>query len=314
MAADSKKTPPPGASRAQMMRVLVPAGAIALIVVLAAVIYGLSGNGRNMSDGSNGSADDPDLRGIATGVQYRDVKEGLGEPCGHGAKVKVKYAGWLADGTVFEDTKDKAVDLDLNGMIPGWQVGVPGMKPGGVRKLVIAPEKGFANQIRDKIPPGSTLIFEVELVSVAPGMRPRRSPAPTDLTKLLDGTAPSAPDDGLKPIGTSGLKYRDLKEGDGPVVPAGASVVVDYTGWLLADGHMFDSSWKVGGAPLHANLAPGAVPGAIPGWQQGIVGMKVGGVRKLVIPPDLAYRAAGFPPDIPPNATLVFEVELLGIK
>ncbi|MBX9584166.1 MAG: FKBP-type peptidyl-prolyl cis-trans isomerase [Gemmataceae bacterium] len=131
---------------------------------------------------------------------------------------------------------------------------------------------------------------------------------PTDLTKLSDGTAPTADDPDLKDLG-NGLQYRDLKEGNGEECPAGATPIMDYIGWLKDGGKRFDTSFKPGGAPLDYPLGR-----LVKGWQQGVPGMKVGGIRKLVIPPELGYGAGGYPPDIPPNATLVFEIELLGIK
>jgi len=309
-AVPNKKTPGGADSeRAKMMRTLIPAGAIALVVILVAVIASLSGGERKMSDGSNGSADDPDLKEIVSGVRYRDLKEGDGKPCEPGAKVKMNYTGWLTDGTVFDSNKDKApVEFELSGLIQGWQIGIPGMKPGGKRKLVIAPDKGYREQAKGKIPPNSTLIFEVELISASGSMRPRHAP-PTDLTKLSDGTAPNADDPNLKPIGNEGLKYRDLKEGDGEVVPAGAHVVMEYIGWRMSDGGMFDSSWKPESSrPLDISLN-----NLIAGWQEGVPGMKVGGIRKLVIPPKLAYGNQD-QKGIPPNSTLVFEIELLGIR
>jgi len=298
----------PQDERAKMMRVLIPAGAIALIVVVVAVIASGFGGGRKMSDGSDGSTDDPGLREVAAGVKVRDLKEGHGDPCTPGSKVKINYAGWLKDGTEFDSSKGSPVEFDLNGLIPGWQVGIPGMKEGGIRKLVVAPDMGYGNQAKPKIPPGSTLIFEVELLEWT-GPRPRRSPPPTDLTKLSDGSSPAVDDPDMKSIGSGGLLYRDIKVGDGPEVKAGAKVIVDYIGWLRSNGNMFDSSWKEGGRPFPANLSGGVITG----WMQGIPGMKVGGIRKLVIPPELAYKDQPRG-DIPPNSTLVFEVEVLGIK
>jgi peptidylprolyl isomerase len=313
--AEPGKAQPDGLDKAKLRQILVPAAAVAGVVVLVAVVAMVSGaGGRTMSDGSDGSADDPNLKEASRGVRYRDLKEGTGEACPPGAKVTIHYTGWTTDGNVFDSSKKTGQPMTspLNMLIAGWQEGVPGMKPGGVRKLVIAADKGYGSQRKGDIPPGSTLIFEVELISFEPPAapaRPRRTPPPTDLSKLSDGTAPGADDPGLKPIGTSGLKYRDLKEGDGAAVQPGATVTVDYIGWLTSGGQPFDTSWKPGEQPMAAPLGR-----LVKGWQEGIPGMKVGGIRKLVIPPALGYGAEGSPPDIPPNATLVFEVEVLGTR
>src|SRR5512135_2752756 len=108
------------------------------------------------------------------------------------------------------------------------------------------------------------------------------------------------------------LKSVDRKAGTGDVAVNGASVTVHYTGWLWVNGQrqkQFDSSR--GGSPFTFKLGAGEV---IEGWDEGIAGMKVGGVRELIIPPGKAYGAKGAPPDIPPNATLCFEVELLNVS
>lgn len=114
--------------------------------------------------------------------------------------------------------------------------------------------------------------------------------------------------DGETVTTASGLQYEILTPGDGPAAQPGDQVSVEYTG-RLTDGTVFDSS--VGGQPFVFALGSGQV---IPGWDEGIQGMQVGEQRRLTIPPALAYGAQGFPPVIPPNATLIFEVELLGIQ
>jgi FKBP-type peptidyl-prolyl cis-trans isomerase len=107
----------------------------------------------------------------------------------------------------------------------------------------------------------------------------------------------------------SELIIEDLVVGNGDTATAGQSVSVHYTGWLT-NGQKFDSSVDRND-PFEFNLGRGQV---IPGWDQGVAGMQVGGKRKLTIPPELAYGARGAGGVIPPNATLVFEVELLGIR
>jgi len=122
------------------------------------------------------------------------------------------------------------------------------------------------------------------------------------------------PQGGPPPIDTeptmtpSGLQFIDVVVGTGAEAHSGNKVSVNYTGWLT-NGTQFDSS--VGRKPFPFDLGKGSV---IRGWDQGVAGMKVGGKRRLIIPADLGYGARGAPPVIPPNAMLLFDVELLGIK
>jgi len=120
--------------------------------------------------------------------------------------------------------------------------------------------------------------------------------APTKVTG--DGTKTS-----------DGLQYWDVKVGTGPVASAGQTVKVHYTGWLT-NGKKFDSSVDRG-EPFTFALGGGQV---IKGWDEGVAGMKVGGKRQLRIPPQLGYGDRGAGGVIPPNATLIFDVELLGVR
>jgi len=108
----------------------------------------------------------------------------------------------------------------------------------------------------------------------------------------------------------SSLETKDLEEGTGVTAESGDVVKVNYVGVNYKTGKEFDSSWSRG-EPFPFELGSGAV---IPGWEQGLEGMKVGGRRELIIPPELGYGSAGSPPAIPPNETLVFVVDLEAVE
>ena len=123
---------------------------------------------------------------------------------------------------------------------------------------------------------------------------------------IMMGTALPMVADSAAP---GGLQIEDVKVGTGDTAETGKTVSVHYTGWLT-DGKKFDSS-KDRGQPFEFPLGGGRV---IKGWDEGVAGMKVGGVRKLTIPSSLGYGSRGAGGAIPPDATLVFEVELLGVR
>jgi peptidylprolyl isomerase len=105
------------------------------------------------------------------------------------------------------------------------------------------------------------------------------------------------------------LVAQDLIVGKGKRAQTGDMVKVQYVGVLFSNGKQFDASWQ-GSKPGPGFDFPLGAGQVIPGWDQGVVGMREGGRRKLIIPPDLAYGAQGFPPDIPPDATLIFDIDL----
>ena len=228
----------------------------------------------------------------ASGLHYDDTTPGTGAEAKAGQPVTVHYTGWLFHasapnqrGTKFDSSKDRGepfeFELGAGMVIRGWDEGVQGMQVGGTRVLTIPPELGYgARGAGGVIPPNATLVFEVELLA-----EPERAP----------------------------LVIDDVVEGTGAEAAAGARVTVHYTGWLFdasapnQRGAKFDSS-KDRGDPFRFQLGAGMV---IRGWDEGVQGMQVGGTRVLTIPPALGYGARGAGGVIPPNATLVFEVELL---
>jgi peptidylprolyl isomerase len=107
------------------------------------------------------------------------------------------------------------------------------------------------------------------------------------------------------------LVVHDLIVGKGPAAKAGQTLTMQYVGVLFKNGKQFDASWDHGGQPFSFTLGQGSV---IPGWDQGLVGMHVGGRRQLVIPAALAYGASGRPPVIPPNSALIFDVDLISAQ
>jgi peptidylprolyl isomerase len=237
----------------------------------------------------------------ASGLKYVVVEEGTGTTPKPGDLVKVHYSGTLEDGTKFDSSYDRGEPIEFilgrGQVIPGWDEGIGLMKVGGKAKLIIPPDLAYGEQgAGGVIPPNATLNFDVELVAAEPG-----PPPPPD--------APTQVDEADYTTTDSGLKYYDLEEGSGDLPKNGQMATVHYTGWL-EDGTMFDSS-LLRGQPFSFPVGAGQV---IPGWDEGVASMKVGGKRQLKIPADLAYGEQGAGGVIPPNATLIFEVELLEVK
>ena len=153
---------------------------------------------------------------------------------------------------------------------------------------------------------GGILVVAVAVILIG---RSGGSSSSSDTAKA-DITVPNGPTVKL-PTGPAPTQIvvKDLKTGTGAAAKSGDQVSVQYIGVLYDNGSKFDSSYDHG-QPFPFKLGGGQV---IPGWDQGVAGMKVGGLRELIIPPNLAYGAQGQPPTIPPNATLVFVIGLVKI-
>jgi peptidylprolyl isomerase len=234
------------------------------------------------------SLDDKGWMKQKSGLEIWDVKVGQGDEVKAKAKVKVHYTGWLTNGDIFDSSvvRKEPIEFGLDGLIKGWQEGIPGMKVGGVRRLKIPPELAYGAKEKGKIPANSVLVFEIEVLA-------------TDSKPEL----PDLKSKEWKKLGDAGLEVWDVVEGKGEAVKAGAKVTVHYTGWLT-NGKEFDSSF--GGEPISFGLNQ-----VIKGWGDGIPGMKPGGIRRLKIPAELGYGKAGAGDDIPPNSVLIFEVKLV---
>lgn len=222
---------------------------------------------------------------IMPGLAYVDSVIGQGAEVQTDDFVLVHYTGWLyvdgAKGEQFDSSVERgepiSFPLGRSMVIQGWDKGLPGMKIGGKRSLIIEPDMGYGVQGRPPvIPPNSTLFFDVEIVGL-----PK-----VDMEILVEGT--------------------------GKAAEVGDNISVDYTGWVWVDdakGEQFDSSSNAG-RPYNFTLGARMV---IPGWDLALEGMKVGTKARLIIPPVLAYGKRGSGPKIPPDATLCFEVELVEI-
>ena len=240
--------------------------------------------------------------------------------------VQVHYSGWLFDATkpdgkgeMFDSSLTKQVPigffLGVGKVIKGWERGLVGMKPKGKRTLIIPPQLAYGDNARPKIPANSTLIFDVELLAIL-GKR--------ETTPANSAPATAAPPSALPvqisaqdalPAAPTQLTVIEHAVGEGAAAENGKGVSVHYTGWLYdpsqpgGKGMKFDSSVDRN-IPFKFPLGGGRV---IKGWDQGVLGMKAKGKRTLIIPAEFGYGARGAGGVIPPNATLIFDVELIEI-
>lgn len=244
-----------------------------------------------------------------------DQINGVGNVYLRGEELTVQYVGYEYDthrkfASSWEEGKPFTFTLGKGEVIPGWEEGLEGIEGGDRRELVVPPDLTEGSAPRG-IPAGKALIFVVEPV-------PKKSsssgkPKPKAKPKQ-DSAAKSPPQRKPKVKVPSGpppqkLVSKDLKAGEGQAAKAGDEVTVQYVGVNYRNGKQFDASWDRG-EPFTFTLGAGQV---IEGWDQGIEGMKPGGRRELIIPPELGYgsQRSG---SIPPYSTLVFVVDLLEIN
>ena len=232
-----------------------------------------------------------------SGISYEVVRAGTTEMAAAGDVVSLKYAFWDAEGRLLQCTEREERDKPLTSACE--QLPIPMFKEGakllhlGERLRLEAPAKvAFGERMQPGMDPESLTFWELELVAI-------KKPLPVPAFALT-------PADKLVKT-ASGLGYEVIREGTGKAPTATSVVSVHYAGWLT-DGKLFDSSFQ------RAEPTEFPLNRVIKGWTEGIQLMKEGAICKFTIPGDLAYGKPGMPPDIGPDATLVFYIELLSIK
>lgn len=245
-------------------------------------------------------ANGKDTVSLPSGLKYILLKEDKkGEKVTESTKVTIHYSGYFKDGKPFDSSVERgqpfSIKMGKGMVIKGFEEGLLQLHKGEKAKLLIPYHLAYGDAGSPPvIQPKSDLIFDIEVLDVAPSVAPPKF----DITgKEMKTTA-------------SGLKYYEISKSTGTQkAAAGNSVKVHYSGYL-ADGSMFDSSVERG-SPIEFKLGTGQV---IAGWDEGISLMNVGDKFRLLIPYHLAYGEIGRPPTIPAKAELTFDVELVGVK
>lgn len=231
------------------------------------------------------------------GLQYLEEVPGDGPSPEVGDVVVMNYKVSLPDGTelynTFKSNQTSSAVWGHHQLLPGWEEGIGLMKQGGKAKFVLPPELAFGAQGNDSVPPNSQIIMEVELVSVKP------APMPVSVTP-----------DQLKSM-ENGEQYYDISVGDGTEAISGTTVTTEYTIWV--SGTTSDEFIVSSETSQPATFVVGHGNKVFAGWEQGVIGMKAGGERLLIIPPELALGAPGSGL-IPANATLIMQIKLTDVQ
>ena len=232
----------------------------------------------------------------ATGLQYLEETAGRGETPKAGEIITMHYIASLLDGTELANTRldnqPISTILGANRLLPGWEEGLGLMKPGGKAKLVLPAELAFGEEGYGFIPPNSQIVIEVELLSV------KSAPMPSEV-----------PEDQLTTT-DSGLQYYEISEGEGTAATENSTVSTKYTLWVKTETGYNYIDQSPEGSPLSFVIGRGDT--VFPGWEEGATGMKVGGKRLLIIPPELAFGPADNGV-IPANSTMVMEIEVTAV-
>jgi|GEM_PF-664774 len=241
----------------------------------------------------------------ASGLKYIEIERGSGPVAMEGMNLRVDYAGYFLNDTLFDTSIDSiarlhgrrgggpfALNLGSGSVIAGWEEALAtDMRVGGWRRLIVPPQLAYGSRPRSGIPPNSTLVFDIHLLS-----------AREDTIRLM-----------------SGLRYVQRRKGKGMRIDPGTKVRVNYAGYL-ADGTLFDTSidsiarlhkFDRGGVPFEPLEFVVGRGNVIQGWDEGLTHeMYVGGRRRLIIPPALGYGDYVHG-SIPASSTLVFDIEVV---
>lgn len=274
-----------------------------LILLLPALLIFSCGGGTKSTTTS-------DTVTTASGLKFIVLRQGSGNVARKGDIIAADYAGYFMDGRLFDTSIDSVASihggasrsayrpfqfqLGAGQVIKGWdEAFLTNMSVGEVRRLIVPPHLAYGNRGSGSIPPNTTLVFDVHLVKILP----------EDTVTTMEG-----------------LRYIDRQPGPGKPVRKGMRVKVEYAGFL-SNGTLFDTSIEAigkehgydrGGYPFEPIAFTVGRGEVIQGWDIGLTtNMRVGGKRRLIIPPQLGYGQYGSPPVIPPNATLIFDVEVL---
>ena len=264
----------------------------------------------------------------------RETGDPKSDVVANGSPILVHYTGWIYDatkpdgkGAQFDSSRTRIAPFSfivgVGKVIKGWDQGVVGMRIGGKRTLIIPANLAYGERARPNIAANSNLMFDVEIINIIATGEPGQVSSGSTSLPASSAPLPIAAATPLRlsanaqlPTKPAELTMIDQVVGSGKTAEAGTPVTVHYTGWLYdpskpgGKGNKFDSSVD-SGKPFVFPLGGGRV---IKGWDQGVAGMKVKGKRTLIIPPQFGYGERGAGGVIPPNATLIFDVELLDVN
>jgi len=234
-----------------------------------------------------------------SGLQVTEVEHGDGSIAKKGDVMSILYTASFKDGRVFDSQQDAEAPyrfrVGMKQLLPGFDEGVATMRAGARRELLLPPEIAYGQEgLAGTVPPDSWIKIDVKVLKIEPSPPP---PEPWNEVGYEITTL------------SSGLQYIDFVVGDGKSPTPDSSVGIHFSAFL-DDGTLFDST-VTRGQPIEFKLSESPL---IEGLRQGLMTMREGGSRKLIIPPFLAYGEKGFKDIVPPNATLIYDVELIVVQ